>query len=361
MTIVFKLQSFSSSQLHVVVSPLAEMMAVLHSMAEPDHHLEARSMLNEISESVDDAYLREFNFLSPLWARFRCRLFFPFAPKSQGLTAELEAIAALPDHAFIELCAEGVQGMRGPIPAVDTLLADTPERAGFLDYCLSRSNARHDLAIALLEGPAKLRARLLRFLVETNTRFFAREWMRVREEISTAAAFHHHQIRTLSNGESLSSLHHSAHHEPAFDEIRIDKLQNYSVALKNREVIAVPSVRIGSHLTVKWESAQPVIIHFPVRTSTTEPMGIERMRQRLAALNSDFRIELFRHLVGEPITTSELAARMNQTAAQTSRELRVLREANLLVSERRGKRIFHRVDVDKIIQLGPDLLSTVLR
>lgn len=361
MTIVFKLQGFSGSNLHVTVSPLAEMMAILHCMAEPDHHLEARSMLSNISKSIDDAYLREFNFLSPLWARFRCRLFFPLAPTSRALATEIKSVASLPDPAFIELCAEGIQGMRGPIPPVDKLLNDTPERDEFLNYCLSRSSARRDLADALLENPTKLKAQLLRFIAETDARFFAREWNRVRGEITNAAAYHQHQIRTLSSGEALSSLHHSARHEAGFEEIRIDKLQNYSVSLKDRQVVAVPSVRIGSHLTVKWEPDHPIIVHFPVRTATTEPMGIETMRQRLAALNSDIRIELFRHLVGEPITTSELSARLNQTAAQTSRELRVLREANLLVSERRGKRVFHRMDVDKIIQLGPDLLSTVLR
>lgn len=126
-------------------------------------------------------------------------------------------------------------------------------------------------------------------------------------------------------------------------------------------MISVPSVRIGSHFTVKWEPDLPIIIRVPVRTASAGPLGIGAMRQPLAALNSDSRMELFRHLVEEPITTSELTSRMDQTSAQISRELRVLSDADLPVSERRGKLIFHRVNVDKIIRLGPDLLSTVLR
>lgn len=361
LTIVFKLPGFSASDFHVVISPLTEMMAVLHAMAEPDHHLEARSVLSTISESTNNAYVREFNFLSPLWARFRCRLFFPFSPESQSLDAELQAVEALPIRTFVWLCAEGVQGMRGPIPPVDRLIQETPERRRFLDYCLSRSTARHDLAVALLNDPKAVRRRLLCFLAETNTLFFGREWMIVRDEIKRAAASHQHQTRTLSSGDALARLHYSAHHAIELNEVRIDKLQQYSVPLKDRTVIAVPSVRIGSHLTVKWEPDVPIIIHFPLRTASAGPLGIGAMRQRLAALNSDSRMELFRHLVGEPITTSELASRMNQTPAQISRELRVLRNADLLISERRGKLIFHRMDVDKIIHLGPDLLSTVLR
>lgn len=361
MAIVFKISEFDSTNLNIVLSPLAEMMAVLHAMAEPDHHLEARSSLAAISGSVDDSYLREFNFLSPLWARFRCRLFFPSTARSLSLEDELETVASLPDHTFIWLCAEGVQGMRGPVPSVDKLLAPTAERQQFLEYCLSRSTARHDLAIELLTDPASVRKRLLWFLEDTNKRFFQREWTLVRDEIRKATDFHRHQASLHSSGEALSKLHYSAEYNTDRDEVRFDKLQQYSASLKDRSVIAVPSVRIGPHLTVKWEPGLPIIIHFPLRPVSAEPLGIDGMRRRLAALNSEARLELFRHLVGEPITTSELASRLNQPPAQISRELRVLRDSDLLVSERRGKLVFHRIDIDKVVHLGSDLLSIILR
>ena len=336
-------------------------MAVLHAMAEPDHHLEARSSLAAISGSVDEMYIREFNFLSPLWARFRCRLFFPMTARSLRLEEELEAVASLPNYAFVWLTAEGVQGMRGPVPSVEKLLHDSPERRQFLEYCLSRSNARHDLATELLTDPSSLRQRLLRFLEDTNRRFFQREWKLVRDEIREAVDFHRHKTTMHSSGEALARLHYSAEYNASRNEIRFDKLQQYSTSLNNRTVIAVPSVRIGPHLTVKWEPNLPVIIHFPLRPVSAEPLGTKGMRRRLAALNSESRLELFRHLVGEPITTSELASRMNQPPAQISRELRVLRDSDLLVSERRGKLVFHRIDIDKIVHLGSDLLSIILR
>lgn len=361
MTIVFKLADFDPSALHVMVSPLAELMAILHSMAEPDHHLEARTVLDSVSQSLDEVFWRDFTSLSPLWARFRCRLFFPFTPTPKSIEDELEALRFLPVETFVDLCAEGVRGMRGAIPPMATLLSQTPERKEFLDYCLSRSSERYDLAVALLDDPEAVRLRLLRFLDEANDRFFRREWRIVCDEIVHAARVHEQQARTLNSAEALSRLHHSARHFPEQQEIRFDKLQRYSVRLEGRTVIAVPSVRIGSHLIIKWEPGMPVIIHFPLRVASSGPLGIDAMRQRLAALNSDSRMELFRHLVGEPITTSELASRMGQTPAQVSRELRVLRDAGLLVSERRGKRVFHRVDIDKVINLGPDLLSIVLR
>lgn len=120
------------------------------------------------------------------------------------------------------------------------------------------------------------------------------------------------------------------------------------------------SVRIGSHFTAKWEPDVPFTIRVPIRTASAGPLYIGTIRVPHAALNSDSRMELFRHLVEEPITASELVSRMDQTSAQISRELRVLRDADLPVSDRRGKLIFHPVNVDKFIRLSPDLLSTAL-
>jgi hypothetical protein len=47
------------------------------------------------------------------------------------------------------------------------------------------------------------------------------------------------------------------------------------------------------------------------------------------ALTSPARMELCRHLLGEPITTSELAARLGSSEPQVSRALRTLRDAGL--------------------------------
>lgn len=361
MTIIFKVAEFSSSDFHAVASPLTELMAILHTLAEPDHHLEARAMLNSISDAMDEPFLREFRSLSPLWARYRCRLFFPLTSQPKAFEAELEAIEALPLETFTELFAEGVQGLDRELQPIDLLLSDTPQREAYLKYCLSRSSERYDLAVALLGDPEATRRRLVSFLEESNERFFRREWHVVRDDIYRAVEIHNRQGKMLPSAEAISQLHYSARYLPEAGEIRFDKLQRFTVPLAGRSVVAVPSVRIGSHLTIKWQRDLPVIVHFPLVIANAGPLRIEAMRRRLAAFNSDSRMELFRHLAGEPITTSELSDRMDQNAAQISRELRVLRDADLLISERRGKRVYHRINIDKVVNLGPDLISILLR
>jgi DNA-binding transcriptional ArsR family regulator len=359
--VVLKLGGFDPADFHVAVSPLSEMVALLHALAEPDHHLEARAALEDISATLTPGYLADFRTLAPLWARFRCRVFFPSEARSLGLDEELERIAEMPLEQFVRLVAEGVQGSIRRVPPVPELLADTPGREDFLSYCRARSSIRRELAELLLDDPEGFRVRLLDFLRATREAFFGREWAHVHDTIRRSAALTRTRLQHADPVTVMAQLSPSARHVPELHEIRFDKLQQSSVELRGRSVIAVPSVRIGPHLTIKDDAGLPVVIHYAVHAAEQTPLEIRTIRERLAALASESRMELFRHLSAEPITTSELSQRLNQSPAQISRSLGVLRDADLLVSERRGKLVYHRVNMDRVINLGPDILSTLLR
>lgn len=361
MTIVLNLDDFSRQGLHVLPSPLAEMMALLHALAEPDHHRELRTVLENVAEHINEGFHQEFRALSPLWARFRCRLLFPLAAVPLSFDDELRAIGHVPLAEFVELFAEGVQGQDIEVAPIGDIFGDAHDRSAFLNYCRSRSFERYDLGVALVDDPEGTRARLLHFLSAANELFFRREWRVVQEDILRATEKYGHDAVSLEPAEALSRLHYSARYLPDTNEVRFDKLQRVTVSLAGRTVVAVPSVRVGTHLTIKRHQGLPVIIHFPIGSTGADELSIEAMRQRLAALNSSSRMELFRHLAGESITTSELAARMQQNVAQVSRELRVLRSADMLISERRGKHVYHRINMQKVISLGSDLISILLR
>lgn len=361
MTIILKLTGFRASDFHVIASPLSELLALLHAVAEPAHHFEARKELDRVMNRMHPALEQEFRSLSPLWARFRSQLFFPFSPKPKTFEEELAELAELPIYTFLELCAESVQGQDISAAPLGDLARSEHDRAAFLEYCLTRSPERHALALALLADPEGTRQRLIHFLGEANERFFQHEWALVREAIHRSVESHSHRARTLPVADAIAELHYSAQHFPESREVRFDKLQFATVPLEGRAVIAVPSVRADQHLMIKRHPGLPVIIHFPIGITNAGPLTIEAMRQRLASLHSGSRMELFRHLAGEAITTTELSARMGWNPAQISRELGTLRAADLVISERRGKRIYHRLNLEKIINLGPDLISILLR
>lgn len=361
MAIALKLSGLDPADVHVVASSLTELMALLHVLAEPDHHLEAPAVLARISGSLDPGTADEFRALSPLWARFRCRVLFPFDTRPGPLAHQLQAIRELPLTDFVRVAAEGIHGYARPLPPPEALLSDPASRQMFLDYCRARSISRLELAESMLADPQAFRHRLVTFLRRADELFFHDEWTRVHETIRRSVARTDAGLRTAGPMAVLSQLSTTAAAHPHLEEVRFDKLQQRSVPLAGRQLLLVPSVRIGPHLTIKDTAGFPVIVHFPAHAPEEERLGIRQVRERLAALASEARMEIVRHLSAEPITTSELALRLGQNPAQVSRSLGVLREAGLLVSERRGKLVHHRIDTDRVLSLGPDILATLVR
>lgn len=361
MAIVLKLSGLVPDDVHVVVSPLTELVALLHALVEPDHHPEARGLLKDISATLDPQTAAEIAALAPLWARFRCRVFFPLEPTSASLHQQIWAIEAMPLLQFVELVAEGIHGYARPLPMPQALLEDTAAQRQFTDLCRARSLSRLELAESLVSDPGAFRRRLVQFLGRANDLFFQAEWGRVQREIQRALVRTDVGLRTKGVAEVLSGLSETAVSRPHFEEVRFDKLQQRSVILAGRKLVLVPSVRQAPHLTIKDSPGLPVIVHFPAGSSAAEPFSIEEVRRRLAALASETRMELLRHLCAEPITTSELAIRLGQNPAQVSRSLGVLRDAGLLVSQRSGKLVYHRVRMDTVLNLGTDILATLVR
>lgn len=57
--------------------PLAEMMAALHVMAEPEHHAGSSELLDRADRCLSESTRRRIADWTPLWSRYRCSLFFP--------------------------------------------------------------------------------------------------------------------------------------------------------------------------------------------------------------------------------------------------------------------------------------------
>jgi len=73
----------------------------------------------------------------------------------------------------------------------------------------------------------------------------------------------------------------------------------------------------------------------------TEPEKLERIFKALAA---DARIRIVQLLKGRALCVGALAARLNVSQAAVSQHLRLLRDADLVVPERRGYFIHYRLN-----------------
>lgn len=376
MSIVLDLGELGPADVAVGPSALSELMASLHVLAEPEHHPEAAVWAARAAAAGPE--LRdELSVFAPLWARYRCRLFFPRAlPLAAGLDEELAEIAALPAEDFLELMAPGVLGTNAqPVPPARELRAGTAVAEDYERRCLRRSYARGELARQLVAAPLELRDRLLAVLRAADTAFFAEDWRILRPPLEDHAREVRRRLATLpqpsaggtpislrSPADVLTELLPTAARVGPGERIRLDKLQIDEVKVAPRPLILVPSARVWPHLTVKNEHPSCVVVQYAARgTTTAEQLTLRDLHNRLMALTSPARMELCRHLLGEPITTSELAARLGSSEPQVSRALRTLRDAGLVRSTRDGKLVRHRLATDVIQRLGHDVLATVAR
>ncbi|EFL32829.1 transcriptional regulator [Streptomyces viridochromogenes DSM 40736] len=363
MSIVLDLGGLGPADLVAGPCALSELMASLHVLAEPEHHPEAAGWAARAA-AADPELGDELFFFAPLWARFRCRLFFPrTVPLAAGLDEELAAVAALRAEEFLELVAPGVLGTTAmPVPPARELRPGSAAAEEYARRCLRRSYARGELARQLVASPLELRDRLLAVLLAADAAFFAEDWRALRPVLEEHAREVRRRLATRSPADVLAELLPTAERVGPGERVRLDKLQIDEVKVAPRPLVLVPSARVWPHLTVKHEHPSCVAVQYPV--AATAPGGqltVRDLQDRLMALTSPARMELCRHLLGEPITTSELAARLGSSEPQVSRALRTLREAGLVRSAREGKLVRHRLATDVIRRLGHDVLATVAR
>ncbi|MBF4163448.1 ArsR/SmtB family transcription factor [Nocardioides acrostichi] len=346
----------------VVVGPcsLTETMATLHVLSAADHHPEAVRLIQQTTERLDAEELDALFSFSPLWSRFRCRLFFPLlAGATVDWEATLQALADVDDEVFVVLAAEGILGLGR---ASEAPVRDLVARGELVTACARRSTLRAELAQRLLSDPARFRADLAEFLQLCWDRFMAERWHEGRRRLDDEVQ----RVRLLlSRGlpEALAGLTDNASRTVSPGVVSFDKLATQRIEVFPRRLHVVPSLAAWPHVTVK-DSAErselPIVIVYPVR-GLTHGISQRLLLDRLGALSSASRLELCRHLLGEPITTSELAARLDISESQVSRALRQLRDCGLVESWRHEKTLRHRVVVERLQALGPDIVATVTR
>lgn len=361
MAITLRLEGVHPSTLTVGTSPLAELMASLHVLSELDHHPHQARWAQGVSAAMRPGFLGRFRTLSPLWARFRCRLMLPLqAPLGRPLDWELARLDGLPGDLFARMVVQAIvgsdfEGLEGSL--------DSPElQKTVIREAGRRSMVREELAVRLFRDPHDLRADLLSFIDECRRTFFDAFWASVEGRVLDASAELSQQLQRRPLTEVIASLGVVAQEQRESQTVTFDKLQHADIDLSERACLIVPTVQGFPHLLVKSEAPWPVVIHAPL--TADKELGRNRLSlvtARLQVLGEPRRLDICRHLVNEPITTTRIAERTGMSAAQVSRHIARLKEVGLVTSERDGQRVFHRLVTERVTNLGFDLLSSIVR
>ncbi|WP_327068212.1 DUF5937 family protein [Kitasatospora sp. NBC_01250] len=361
MSVIIETAGLPPERLLFTPSPLAELTAMLHVLAEPAHHPALHGWAGTTAAALRPELADRLLEADFLWRSSRADFLLPAIPGA-SLAEELDAIDRLDDERYVAGALIASCGLNRLALRPHSPLTDPVERERAIELANARGPRQAAFADRLLSDPAAVRAIVRRLLEDCAEAFFADAWARV---LPVLAADARHKADLLAHrglAEALAAVSPAVGYDARQGRIVIDKLQSSSTSAASTGLTFVPTVFGRPHLVVVYAAGWRPVVQYPVAESGVQaPAALDRVQQRLEALANPARLRLARTLARGEHTTGELAAAWQLTEPEVSRHLAVLRRAELVLSRRRGRYVLYRLDLGVSARLGTDLLEAVLR
>ncbi|GAA4082709.1 DUF5937 family protein [Nonomuraea soli] len=346
-------------RLRFAASPLAELTAMLHVLAEPGHHPQLAGWAADVWAGLPPELAERLREAEFLWRSSRADFLVPARPR-QTLADELDDVDRIDDEtyvaaALITTCGSNRVRFGAPSP-----LADQAARERALDLAQARGPLQEAFAERLLADPSAVRARVRHTLEQCAAAFFDAAWAGAAPHLATDVRLKNDLLKRQGVGAALASVSGAVTLSPDGSAIVVDKLQDNATAAHDGGVTFLPSVFGRPHLVVIHAPGWRPVVQYPV-AETAEPVSLETVTLRLEALAHPVRLRLLRTLARGPHTTGELAHAWGLTPPEVSRHLAVLRRAGLLTGRREGRYVRYSVNLPDLTALGADVLTAVLR
>lgn len=361
MAIAIDVQGMQVSDYRFAVSPLAELCAVLHVLAEPTHHPDHRESISAAADRLPVELVRELRRMDYLFRTSRADMFLPSRPR-RSLAAELDALDALDDETWVS--AALLTSSCGSIPLVRdnaSPLTDARTRRVALNRARARGPRPTRFVREVLADPPQARRRVRALLEACDSAFFAALWQQIRPHLSRDTRHKRNLFGTIRP----LPLHRIAPGIGLSDDgsrLLVDKLQDGFTTATTSGITLLPTIFGSPHLSVVYAPGHPPVIQYPIPGNTSNPSASAAVAaRRLHALDNPIRLRLARSLSRGRRTTLELAELWGLSSAEVSRHLAILKHAELATSERAGRRVVYTLDTAALRSLGRDLHAAFLR
>jgi DNA-binding transcriptional ArsR family regulator len=347
--------------LRFAASPLAELTALLHVLAAPEHHPRDAARADGIRAGLGPELAERLREAEFLWRSSQADFLIPARPRPT-LGGELDDVDRIDDEtyvaaALVATCGGGRDRLPGPSP-----LADRTARDRVLRLAQARGERQEAFTERLLTDTASVRARVRGTLEQCAEAFFDAAWAEVGVRLAADLRVKNDLLRRQGIGPALASVSAAIGLTPDGGCLVVDKLQDRATAAGSAGVTFLPSVFSHPHLVVVHSPGWQPVVQYPVADpEPAAPVPLETVALRLGALSHPVRLRLLRTLARGAHTTGELAHVWELTLPEVSRHLAVLRRAGLLTAGRHGRHVRHTLDLSAVRALGSDLLDAVLR
>ncbi|MER5791551.1 helix-turn-helix domain-containing protein [Streptomyces sp. NPDC001980] len=361
MTLRIDIGGLPSGRLRFAASPLAELTAMLHVLAEPGHHPQFADWAGDVWAGLRPELAERLREAEFLWRSSRADFLVPARPRPT-LAEELDDVDRIDDETYVTAALITTCGSNRVHFAAPSPLADATARARALDLAQARGALQEAFAERLLADPAAVRARVRDTLEQCAEAFFDAAWTNVAVQLATDLRLKNDLLKRQGIGAALSSVSSAVTLAPDGDCIVVDKLQDSATAAHGTGVTFLPSVFGRPHLVAVFAPGWQPVLQYPVaEPGPSEPVSLETVTLRLEALAHPVRLRLLRTLARGPHTTGELAHAWELSPPEVSRHLAVMRRAGLLTTRRHGRYVRYSLNLPDVTALGADLLAAVLR
>ena len=363
MSLRIDITGLPAERVRFVVSPLAELIAMLHALAATEHHpwlvgwaAAVRGRLSpELSERLEEA---EF-----LWRSSRADFLLPAEP-GRSLEQELDDVDLIDDETYVASALVTTCGSSRVHFGDTSPLTDPAARERALEQAQACGTAQEAFAERLLADSAAVRTRVRETLEQCAEAFFDAEWPGIAARLAADVRAKTDLRERKGVRAALEAVSAALTMVESMDgaSVVVDKLQDNATSARGGGLSLVPSIFGSPHLFAVHARGWKPVLQYPV-VEQPEPaqVPLDAVARRLEALAHPVRLRLVRTLARGRHTTSELARAWQLTAPEVSRHLAVLRKAGLLTAERRGRYVYYALDLTTVSGLGTDLLTAVLR
>ncbi|MEU9233659.1 DUF5937 family protein [Streptomyces subrutilus] len=361
MTLRIDISGARSGQLRFAASPLAELTAMLHVLAEPGHHPQHATWAGEVWAGLPPEHAERLREAEFLWRSSQADFLLPARPRPT-LAEELDDVDRIDDETYVTAALVTTCGSNRLLSAAPSPLTDATARERALDVAQARGARQEAFAERLLADPAAVRERVRHTLEQCAGAFFDAAWTGVAERIAADLRVKNDLLKRQGIGAALASVSGAVTLAPDGDCIIVDKLQDKATGARGAGVTFIPSVFNRPHLVAVHAPGWRPVVQYPVaEPGPSEPVSLETVTLRVEALAHPVRLRLLRTLARGPHTTGELANTWDLSAPEVSRHLAVLRRAGLLTGRRNGRYVRYTLNAPDLTALGSDLLAAVLR
>ena len=361
MTLRIDISGMPPARLRFAASPLAELTAMLHVLAEPGHHPQLAGWAGGVWAELPPEQAERLREAEFLWRSSRADFLVPARPRPT-LAEELDDVDRIDDETYVTAALVTTCGSNRVHFGAPSPLADATARERALDLAQARGALQEAFAERLLADPAAVRARVRHTLEQCAEAFFDAAWTGVAAQLATDLRLKNDLLKRQGVEAALASVSGAVSLSPDGNRIVVDKLQDNATAAHDTGVTFLPSVFGRPHLVVVHAPGWQPVVQYPVaEASPPEPVSLETVTLRLEALAHPVRLRLLRTLARGPHTTGELAHAWQLSSPEVSRHLAVLRRTGLLTTERHGRYVRYTLTPTDVTALGADLLAALLR